>query len=802
MFKIFKIAVLAFFVMAIAFTPEGFAQQTKKKKSKALRENERKLKHTRDSLLQTLSTTDTSINSRLQKIEQYITTFTQLNNTLAEGLDTTEICQQLPQVSKRLIRIQALANTKKSSTLRYLFVLRDNLDHVQDKLDEWQVSLDDINTKLIQNQHDILKFTADSLIKRVPADSALKITFLAQRDKAKAAWHKTDSSNRSALLKINLLQNKVGVAYTSILDESDQIDAKIKKFANRAISGEFGYIWQVDPAYNDLDSALNGTVNLNNTQVYYFIKNESSTLLIGLLLFVLVCGWIFYIKIRSLQADEHPENVLDHPNYIYKRPLIASLLVATAITPYFYNHPPVAFLESFFLVTIILVLILMRNHARSLFYFLLQLFFLTILYSLSNILIQVTNLDRFVILGLSIASIIIAVLYNKKVKKEPGGHLPHTLLVIKVFIAMQVLSIILNIIGRFSLAKIVGITAVFNLWLLIILYLIVQVIIQGLFLQFHSKRDENSIVSWIDYTILQKKFRGVLNTFAALLWLFFLLQNLNIDDWAHDYVLNFLNQTRTIGGATFNFGGFVIFAIVIWLSTLISRVISYFYDVSAQHVNDLSVLKKKNRASTLLIRIGVFTVGFVLAVAASGFPIDKLTIIFSAFGVGIGFGLQNITNNLVSGMILAFEKPIQIGDIIEVDGKSGTVQEIGIRSSKLATSEGSEVIIPNADMISHHVENWTLNNSNRRIQILISAAYGSDIQKVKQMLTDMLCNRDDIMTTPGPSVFVNNITDKSVDFRILFWAADLSTSNTLRSKVLSDIYEAFNKEGIIIPPAK
>ena len=89
-------------------------------------------------------------------------------------------------------------------------------------------------------------------------------------------------------------------------------------------------------------------------------------------------------------------------------------------------------------------------------------------------------------------------------------------------------------------------------------------------------------------------------------------------------------------------------------------------------------LKKKNRASTLLIRIGVFTVGFLLAVAASGFPIDKLTIIFSAFGVGIGFGLQNIVNNLVSGMILAFEKPVQIGDIIEVGGHAGTIKEIGI----------------------------------------------------------------------------------------------------------------------------
>jgi len=797
--KLFKIALLAFFVLAIAFTPEAFGQQSKKKKSKSLRETERKLKHSRDSLLQSLSSTDTSINSRLQRIEQYITTFTQMSNTLAEGLDTADVSQQLPQLAKRLGKIQALASTKKSSTLRYLFVLRDNLDHMQDKLDEWQSGLDDINTKLIQNQHDILKFTNDSLVKKAPNDSSLKSTFLIQRQKAHMVWRKTDSTNRSALLKVNLLQNKVGVAYTNTLDQTDQIDSKIKKFATRAFSGEFGYIWQIDPGYNNLNSAINGTVSLNNIQVYYFIKSESSTLLYGLVLLILVGGWIFYVKTMTLRANEHPETILDHPNHVYKRPLIASLLIATTITPYFYNHPPVAFLEIFFLISIIFVLAIAWSFPRSLFDFLLKLFFVTILYSLSNLLIQITNLDRFVILFLSMASILIAVLYYKRVKKEPEGHLPYTLLILKIFVGMQCLSVVLNFFGLFSIAKIVGITAVFNLWLLIILYFIVQIIIQCLFLQFHSKRDENSVVSWIDYTILQKKFMGVLNTFAALLWLFFLLQNLNIDDWAHDYADNLLNQQRTIGGATFTFGGFVIFAVVIWLSTLTSRVISYFYDISAQHVSDLSILKKKNRASTLLIRIGVFTVGFMLAVAASGFPLDKLTIIFSAFGVGIGFGLQNITNNLVSGMILAFEKPIQIGDIIEVDGKSGTVKEIGIRSSKLATSDGSEVIIPNADLISHHVENWTLNNNNRRVQVLISAAYGSDIQKVKEMLTGVLSNRDDIMTNPAPSVFVNNITDKSVDFRLLFWAADLSTSNTLRSSVLSDIYDAFNKGGIVVP---
>jgi small-conductance mechanosensitive channel len=390
-------------------------------------------------------------------------------------------------------------------------------------------------------------------------------------------------------------------------------------------------------------------------------------------------------------------------------------------------------------------------------------------------------------------------MFYRKVKKEPEGQIPHTRLVLILFITLQAVSLLLNLTGRFSLAKIIGITSVFNLWMLVSLYFIIHIIIQGIFLQFHTKNVENTFVSWIDYEVLQKKFRSTLTAFAALLWVFFLLQNLNIDDWVHDYLADTLNQSRSIGGSSFTFGGFVIFIIVIWLSTLISKVISYFYDISAQHTTDLSALKKKNRASTLLIRIGVFTVGFLLAVAASGFPIDKLTIIFSAFGVGIGFGLQNIVNNLVSGMILAFEKPVQIGDIIEVGSHAGTIKEIGIRSSKLATRDGSEVIIPNGDMISQQVVNWTLSNTNSRVEMPVTVAYGSDIENVKKLLIDLLCKRDDIMDTPAPSVFVNNITDKLIEFKASFWVADIANSSTLRSSVLSEIYIAFNKEGIKLP---
>jgi len=393
-------------------------------------------------------------------------------------------------------------------------------------------------------------------------------------------------------------------------------------------------------------------------------------------------------------------------------------------------------------------------------------------------------------------------LFYKQVKKSPEVHLPYTSIAIQIFVALQAVSFLLNISGRFSLAKIIGITAVFNLWLLLIFYLVVNIIIEGLYLQFQIKKGGDSFINWMDYDIVQKKFKSTLIIVTSLLWLFFLMQNLNIDDWVIGYATDILKDKQTIAGAQFTFGGFVTFIFVIWLSSIASKIISYFYDVSARRGSDLSVAKKKNRTSTLLVRMGVFSIGFLLAVAASDFPLDKLTIIISAFGVGIGFGLQNIVNNLVSGLILAFEKPINIGDIIEVDGVAGTMREIGIRSSKIATGDGSEVIIPNGDLISHHVTNWTLSNTNRQVALLINTAYGVDINKVKDLLKNLLCNRDDIMDNPGPSVFVNNVSPASVEFKAFFWAADISTVSQLKSLVLADIYDLLNKEKIEMPSSQ
>lgn len=785
------------------FSCAGVLAQTKKKKSRSVRDSLRAAILSRDSMMRSLKRSDTSVNNLLQKVEYYTSSFNQIKTNLAKQLDTVDISTQLPRYEKRIGLIKSLIDNDKSSTLRYLYAIRDILTRSDDQLDLWQEELADINSKLIQNQTDLNAISQDSVLKILPADSSLATTFLIQKIAIDSKYHRLDTVNKKLMVKIGLLQNRTSSVYISILDLKDQIDLKIRDFSIRALSAEYSDIWDMkaDEGSN-FGEAFSKTVNMNSKLFSFFVGRDILIHLSGLLVLLGFLTWVYASRNKIRKTNEAYENVFSQASYVIHYPLISSVIIAFTLVPNFYDHPPVVVLETFFVVLITALLYLARKTCtKPLFNYLLLLFIITNIYCVSNLFIQVTNADRIVILLLGLASIFISVRLLPAVRKSPGDFLPHTGIVLKFFILLQVISFICNVFGRFSMAKIIGVTAVHNLWLAMAMYYIVQMIMEALFLQLEASKNSSNLSSYIDFQLLKNKFRSILTVLTSVLWLVMLTQNLSIEDAVFTHIEDFLTTNRSIGGTNtqFTFQSVIIFIAVIWLSSITSKIISYLYDVSARHKHDMDVLKKKNRTSTLLIRIGVIAIGFFLAVAASGVPLDKITIIISAFGIGIGFGLQNIVNNLVSGLILAFEKPVQVGDIIEVDSRSGTILDIGIRASKIATSDGAEVIIPNGDLISHHVINWTLSNNNRRVELIVGVAYGTNIEKVKGLLNGVLNAHNDIMTTPEPSVLLHNLSESSVDFRVLFWAADINTWLGLKSSVLTDIYDVFNNEGIEIP---
>lgn len=753
----------------------------------------------RDSMMRTLKSSDTSLNMLLKKVEYYSNSFNEISVTLSHGFDTVEISTQLPGFKKRVALVRGMIDKDKSNTLRYLYAIRDILTRSEDQLREWQDDLAETNSKLVQMRSALGEIKKDTTFNTAPADSALQQTAQQPIKVVLSKHRKLDSLNKVALLKIGLLQNRLADVYINTLDEKDQVNAKIRNFSEEALSAGSGYIWAMTPTPGTtFKSALDDTFNMNFKLLKFMVNRATLIHFIGLFIFSLFLIWVHTNRKKILHKRSEPQKILQQTNYVGRHPILSAVLVCTIVQPYFYDHPPAVFLEAIFLVSLTATLLLVKNtYPEPLFKFLKSIFWITVIYAISNLFVEVSNVDRVAVLILSAIGTVISyrfLISHKEVDNFP----PFWRMFLKVYIVLQAISFVCNVMGRFVLAKIIGITGTFNLWLGLGLYLFVQILMQSLFLQLEANKSDAGLSSYLDFKLLQRKFRNVLNTVAVIMWIIMLAQNLSIEDLMYDGISDFLQKSHSLGGTLFTFGSIIIFVVVIWLSSVTARVINYFYDFASQHKTE-QPQARKTKTSMLLVKISVFAIGFFIAVAASGVPMDKITIIISAFGVGIGFGLQNIVNNLVSGLILAFEKPVEIGDIIEVAGKSGTIKEIGIRSSKIATGDGAEIIIPNGDLISQHVINWTLSNNNRRVELVIGVAYGSDIEKVKGLLKHLLENRNDIMIDPAPVVLLHNLNTSTVDFRLLFWAADIAIWQELKSRILAEVYNTFAKEGIEIP---
>jgi len=201
----------------------------------------------------------------------------------------------------------------------------------------------------------------------------------------------------------------------------------------------------------------------------------------------------------------------------------------------------------------------------------------------------------------------------------------------------------------------------------------------------------------------------------------------------------------------------------------------------------------------ILIQIAIFSIGISLAFISSGIPVDRLTIIISALGVGIGFGLQTLVNNLVSGLIIAFEKPVNINDTIDIGGQTVKMKSIGIRSSVVATFDGADVIIPNGDLLSQHLTNWTLSNNKKRTDILIGVAYGTNLEEAKSLLNAILQNHSSVLQSPEPIIWVTQFGSSSIDIVVKFWVNHINFANDVKSDLIIAIDKTFRAHNIEIP---
>ncbi len=284
---------------------------------------------------------------------------------------------------------------------------------------------------------------------------------------------------------------------------------------------------------------------------------------------------------------------------------------------------------------------------------------------------------------------------------------------------------------------------------------------------------------------------------GILIWLIATVNLLGLSAWVGKQFRAVLDYRIAGGSVGVTLGGVLGFFLILLVGYSASAIIRFLVREELLSRFHLSRGLPELIASTLHYLLLLLV--FFFAVNAGGVELNKFTVLTGALGVGVGFGLQNIVNNFISGLILQFERPIHIGDVLDVDGTTGKVTRIGIRSSTVRTFQGAEVIIPNGNFISGKVINWTLSESLRRVELPVGVAYGTDPKLVCKLLDQAATTNENVLTSPVPAVFFKEFGDSSLNFELQFWVMQESNANRVKSEVGLAVMELLDNAGIEIP---
>jgi small-conductance mechanosensitive channel len=235
----------------------------------------------------------------------------------------------------------------------------------------------------------------------------------------------------------------------------------------------------------------------------------------------------------------------------------------------------------------------------------------------------------------------------------------------------------------------------------------------------------------------------------------------------------------------------------VYLASVVSRLVQF---VLAEDVLPrLNLRPGLPYALLSIVKYAIVSIGFVLALLALGVNLNRVTVLGGALGIGVGFGLQNIVNNFVSGLILLFERPVRVGDAVQIGDVQGEVRRIGIRATTVRAWEGAEVIVPNSQLVAERVTNWTPTEYRRRLDIPVNVAYGSAPDKVLQVLTEVAQSHRDVVASPAPVALFLGFGDSALQFELRAWTNRLDRHPMVRSELGVAVYAALQAAGFSIP---
>ncbi|MDB5325152.1 MAG: putative Mechanosensitive ion channel [Phycisphaerales bacterium] len=374
-------------------------------------------------------------------------------------------------------------------------------------------------------------------------------------------------------------------------------------------------------------------------------------------------------------------------------------------------------------------------------------------------------------------------------------------------LAVTVVASVANIFGFVSVARLIGNALLTSAYLGVLLDTSVFVVDALLLGASHLKPISTLGMVQRHRPLLLKRTHVLLVLLAIGLWGYFTLESLSIRqpliaasttvwNWPRSTAETAIAATQPATAETLlTVGGVISFIITVAASIYVSRFIAFLLDEDVYP--RLHLARGMPYAISTLLRYVILAIGFSLAIVKLGYgDPTKLTILVSAFSIGLGFGLQNIVNNFVSGLILLFERPVQVGDVIELDNVTGVVSRIGIRASVIRTPLAAEIIVPNGRLISDRVVNWTLSNRQRGIELPLTVAPGTDPQQMIKLLIATAKAHPLVAAYPAPQAYFTEFSGGGMKFEVRCWTNRFEDWSCVRSEVAMAINAALLKDNI------
>jgi len=364
-----------------------------------------------------------------------------------------------------------------------------------------------------------------------------------------------------------------------------------------------------------------------------------------------------------------------------------------------------------------------------------------------------------------------------------------------VGVALLGASLVANVIGFVSLSQVLGLGALVGTFLTTTFLCVVRVLTLLLRTVLHTSWARALLETWT--AAVERWGCRLVRIMALWLWLKAMLRLLTIYEGLMDTLSEVIHYSIGLGGVYFTLGGTLAVVFILLFGYALANVFTFF--LRKVLLPKLSL----NRGVPYAISTMTYYVLLLLvagaALSAAGVELNKFTVLTGALGVGLGFGLQNIVNNFVSGLILLFERPIHVGDTVEVGGLVGMVRRIGARSSTILTFQGAEVIVPNGNLVTNQVINWTLSSQWRRVDVPVGVAYGTDPERVIKLLIGVAESHPGVLLVRPPMAFFLGFGESALRFELRFWSSEQDTWFQLQSDVTVAVAKALQEADIEIP---